>query len=587
MRRNNEEDNSKYYILDSDVMMDISSGTPVAANEETGDEDKQHYSDGFSTKEKNNKPERYKKSSDNPGKKKKIIIISSIAAAVVIALGVTGFVIFNSFNKQINASADEQEFIFNDKTIVSGIDITGKNMEQAKLLLEKNKDKFITPITLSIGVNGETVKLTQSDFSYEFNIEDVLKRAKHDYESGQKPTEDVDGAITYTVTAKVKEESINSNVGKICKDTDTEPKNAYVTDFKPYSDDRFEFAEAQDGCKVDSDDLKQKISTVFVRGESVSTIEAKVEKESADVNAEELSKKLVKLSSYETYSTNTANGTSNMKVSLEACNGSIIDPGEVWSFNGCTGDSNLESNGYKSAHVISDGKLIDGIGGGICQSSSTIYNAAVRANMEIEERYNHKWASNYVPTGLDATIDYPNLDLKLSNPTDFQMFLECKVVGSTLYASFWGVKSGNYDEIHTHNEVSDTGSKSYSVRAWRVYIKDGKEIDREELSKSTYDNDYGVVFIEADNDTRAEDKDVDGLDDSSSSNAESSSLETSDSYRTPSSSSNSSSHTSSSSTPSSKPTEAPSSSHTENPGTEPPVQTDPPVSSEDSVPSES
>lgn len=587
MRRNNEEDNSKYYILDSDVMMDISSGTPVAANEETGDEDKQHYSDGFSAKEKNNKPERYKKSSDNPGKKKKIIIISSIAAAVVIALGVTGFVIFNSFNKQINASAGEQEFIFNDKTIVSGIDITGKNMEQAKLLLEKNKDKFITPITLSIGVNGETVKLTQSDFSYEFNIEDVLKRAKHDYESGQKPTEDVDGAITYTVTAKVKEESINSNVGKICKDTDTEPKNAYVTDFKPYSDDRFEFAEAQDGCKVDSDDLKQKISTVFVRGESVSTIEAKVEKESADVNAEELSKKLVKLSSYETYSTNTANGTSNMKVSLEACNGSIIDPGEVWSFNGCTGDSNLESNGYKSAHVISDGKLIDGIGGGICQSSSTIYNAAVRANMEIEERYNHKWASNYVPTGLDATIDYPNLDLKLSNPTDFQMFLECKVVGSTLYASFWGVKSGNYDEIHTHNEVSDTGSKSYSVRAWRVYIKDGKEIDREELSKSTYDNDYGVVFIEADNDTRAEDKDVDGLDDSSSSDAESSSLETSDSYRTPSSSSNSSSHTSSSSTPSSKPTEAPSSSHTENPGTEPPVQTDPPVSSEDSVPSES
>lgn len=587
MRRNNEEDNSKYYILDSDVMMDISSGTPVAANEETGDEDKQHYLDGFSAKEKNNKPERYKKSSDNPSKKKKIIIISSIAAAVVIALGVTGFVIFNSFNKQINASAGEQEFIFNDKTIVSGIDITGKNMEQAKLLLEKNKDKFITPITLSIGVNGETVKLTQSDFSYEFNIEDVLKRAKHDYESGQKPTEDVDGAITYTVTAKVKEESINSNVGKICKDTDTEPKNAYVTDFKPYSDDRFEFAEAQDGCKVDSDDLKQKISTVFVRGESVSTIEAKVEKESADVNAEELSKKLVKLSSYETYSTNTANGTSNMKVSLEACNGSIIDPGEVWSFNGCTGDSNLESNGYKSAHVISDGKLIDGIGGGICQSSSTIYNAAVRANMEIEERYNHKWASNYVPTGLDATIDYPNLDLKLSNPTDFQMFLECKVVGSTLYASFWGVKSGNYDEIHTHNEVSDTGSKSYSVRAWRVYIKDGKEIDREELSKSTYDNDYGVVFIEADNDTRAEDKDVDGLDDSSSSDAESSSLETSDSYRTPSSSSNSSSHTSSSSTPSSKPTEAPSSSHTENPGTEPPVQTDPPVSSEDSVPSES
>ena len=198
---------------------------------------------------------------------------------------------------------------------------------------------------------------------------------------------------------------------------------------------------------------------------------------------------------------NTEYGTSNMAVSLEACNGSIIDPGEQWSFNECTGDSNLESNGYKSAHVISEGKIIDGIGGGICQASSTIYNAAIRANMEVEERHNHQWASSYVPTGLDATIDYPNLDLVLSNPTDFQMFLECRVDGNTLYASVWGVKSDYWDEIHTRNEVSDKGSKSYTVRAWRIYIKDGKEVDSEELFKSTYDLDYGVVFIEADNDT--------------------------------------------------------------------------------------
>ena len=190
-----------------------------------------------------------------------------------------------------------------------------------------------------------------------------------------------------------------------------------------------------------------------------------------------------------------------MKVALAACNGSVIESGDEWSFNNCTGDSNLESNGYKSAHVISEGKIIDGIGGGICQASSTIYNAAIRANMEVEERHNHQWASSYVPTGLDATIDYPNLDLVLSNPTDFQMFLECRVEGNTLYASVWGVKSDSWDEIHTRNEVSDKGSKTYTVRAWRIYLKDGKEVDSEELFKSTYDLDYGVVFIEADNDT--------------------------------------------------------------------------------------
>ena len=104
---------------------------------------------------------------------------------------------------------------------------------------------------------------------------------------------------------------------------------------------------------------------------------------------------------------------------------------------------------------------------------------------------------------------YPNLDLKLGNPTDCQMFIECKEVGYTLYCSIWGAKPEGYDEIRTHNELGDTGEKSYSVRAWRIYYKDGKEIDREELPKSSYDNDYGVVFSEADNDSQAVDTNVD------------------------------------------------------------------------------
>lgn len=77
--------------------------------------------------------------------------------------------------------------------------------------------------------------------------------------------------------------------------------------------------------------------------------------------------------------------------------------------------------------------------------------------MKVEERYCHKWASSYVPTGLDATIDYGNLDLKLSNPTDYQMFLECKVVDNTLYVSFWGWKSDSYDLIMTRNKAHESG----------------------------------------------------------------------------------------------------------------------------------
>lgn len=256
-----------------------------------------------------------------------------------------------------------------------------------------------------------------------------------------------------------------------------------------------------------SDQLKAAIS----QGVSETRIVAEVETVEAKIQIDDLKKNIEKLASYQTVSTNSANGTENMKISLAACNGSVIEPGATWSFNECTGDSNLESNGYKAAGVIVNGELTSGIGGGICQSSSTIYNAAIRANMDIEERYCHMWASSYVPTGLDATIDYPRLDLKLSNPTEYQMFMECKVVDNTLYVSIWGVKDSSYDEIKTENELTDKGSSRYTVKAWRVYYKDGKEVDREELGSSSYDTDHGYVFISAENDTNDKNTNVDNM----------------------------------------------------------------------------
>ncbi|MEE1262341.1 VanW family protein [Ruminococcus sp.] len=482
MSINNSNQSNDYVVLGNDGLMDISSGTPIAA---------EGYSDGFGAG-----------GPSNPnGGKKKIVIISAVAAAVVVVLGAAGVLLFQNLNKESEAAKQSEEFMFAENTVVSGVDISNRTVKLAKKLLERNEDKFVTPITFDIDVNGKNFQLKEADFTYTYNIDDVLAQIKSDTEKNQLAT-DENGKTTYTITATVVDDSITKNVSKLCEENDSEPKNAYVTDFKPYSENRFSFEEAVNGIKVDAKDLSTKIKDGFSKGNSVSKIAAVTETLKADMDAETLESKLVKLSTYETYSTNTENGTSNMKVALSACNGSVIKPGENWSFNSCTGDSNLESNGYKSAHVISEGKIIDGIGGGICQASSTIYNAAVRANLEIEERHNHQWASSYVPTGLDATIDYPNLDLVLSNPTKYQMFLECRVEGSTLYASFWGVKSDKWDDIHTRNEVTDQGSKSYTVRAWRIYLKDGKEVDSEELFKSTYDLDYGVVFIAADNDTK-------------------------------------------------------------------------------------
>lgn len=447
------------------------------------------------------------------GNKNKIIIIASIAAAVLIAAAVTVFVVFN-INKGSGDAADNtpKVFTFADKTKISGLDISGKTVKEAKAYLEKNKKSFINPVKISVNIAGKTVEMNQNDFEYTYNIDEVLSQVKADADAN-KSTSDKE----YTVKATVTEKSVSEKVQKICDDYNTDAKDAYVTEFHPYEEKRFEFAEAQNGFNIDADNLKSQLNASFTGGQNYVTIDAVTEETKTDVTADFLKKNLVKLASYETYSMNSENGTTNMRVSLQACNGSIIGPGEVWSFNECTGDSNLESNGYKSANVISEGKVTQGIGGGICQSSSTIYNAAIRANMDIEERYCHKWASLYVPTGLDATIDYPNLDLKLLNSSDYQMFLECKLVDSTLYATFWGYQSPDYDEIKTRNEMGDSSGSSYNVKAWRVFYKDGKKVKEEELPSSTYDLENGMTFYSADDDSGATDTNVDNLNDSSSS----------------------------------------------------------------------
>lgn len=480
---------NEYLAFGNEGVVDISAGTPRRVDVKTS---------GGGPQPHNN---------DKKGKTKKTVIAICVTAALVLGLGTGGFFVFS--NMQGSAKEETQavteattapEFVFENDTEISGVRLTGKNMRQAQLLLDLNKQKFIKEIELNIDVNGEKVTLGQQDFDYVYNIEEVLNKAYTDAVNGVK---NVEGKpISYEVTVSVTEESINKNVEEICKKYVTEPKNAYVSAFHPFSDERFEYAEAKAGLRVNEDSLRNQLINAFADGSSEQNLVADTETVEADVQIDDIKGKFVKLASYETYSTNTDDGTTNMKVSLAACNGSIIDPDEIWSFNECTGDSNLAENGYKSASVIVEGKLQEGVGGGICQSSSTIYNAAVRANMKIIERSNHTWASEYVPTGMDATIDYPNLDLQLQNQSDYQMFLECRESDNTLTATIWGIKSGNYDEITVHNSLGETSGNRYYVSASRIYWKDGKEIDREELPSSSYDTKYGVVFEEADNDSQ-------------------------------------------------------------------------------------
>jgi len=132
----------------------------------------------------------------------------------------------------------------------------------------------------------------------------------------------------------------------------------------------------------------------------------------------------------------------NISLSSNAIDGTILLPGDVFSFNEIVGPRST-SAGYKTAPVIFEGELVDGIGGGVCQVSSTIYNSVLKSQLGVVERVNHSIPSTYVPKGLDATVAYGFLDFKFKNTTDFPIYIESFVNKNILTVNIYGHQTNN------------------------------------------------------------------------------------------------------------------------------------------------
>ncbi len=141
------------------------------------------------------------------------------------------------------------------------------------------------------------------------------------------------------------------------------------------------------------------------------------------------------------YSTTVANRSRNQRhnalLSAQKLNGAVIPPGATFSFNQRIGSFSKDS-GYRKAPVSFNGQLINSFGGGVCQTSTTAYNAALHAGLEIVERNRHRFAPNYVPPGLDAAVAYYTIDLKFKNPYTFPVKIQAKIENDRLIVGFFG-----------------------------------------------------------------------------------------------------------------------------------------------------
>ena len=183
------------------------------------------------------------------------------------------------------------------------------------------------------------------------------------------------------------------------------------------------------------------------------------------------------MSKFTTVSTNNSNGTYNMSKALKSFNQVVIQPGQTISFFGIAGPCG-KAEGYLPAGVV--GGI--GYGGGICQASTTLYGAAIRAGLTIIQRRNHSVPSTYVPIGQDAMVNYGSSDLKFRNDFNFPVKLVTYTEGKTLYAEVWGTQPSWYDYII----IDSWWTGSRSAAANRKYIKNGSVVRTEQLPSSYY-----------------------------------------------------------------------------------------------------
>ena len=185
------------------------------------------------------------------------------------------------------------------------------------------------------------------------------------------------------------------------------------------------------------------------------------------------------------YSASNKNRTTNLILASNKINGTVLMPGETFSYNKVVGERTIQA-GYKEAPIYVSGRVEDGIGGGICQITTTLYNAVVYANLDIVERSNHQFVPSYAGPSRDATVVYGAIDFKFKNNRDYPIKITCSVSGGIANFKIWGVKSDNdYDVQITSRTTGTTATAIYS-EAYKILKKNGNVVSTTLLSKDTY-----------------------------------------------------------------------------------------------------
>ncbi len=190
------------------------------------------------------------------------------------------------------------------------------------------------------------------------------------------------------------------------------------------------------------------------------------------------------LSEYSTRYVSNPSRTTNLSLAASKINGTVVMPGEVFSYNKVVGERTIAA-GYKDAAIYVDGQTVDGLGGGICQVTTTLYEAVLYANLEIVERMNHQFVPSYIGAGLDATVVYGSIDFQFKNNRNYPIKILCSVANGTCYFQILGLATPDDCQVQISASSSKTATSINSV-TYKTLLRNGQVISSDVISRDTY-----------------------------------------------------------------------------------------------------
>lgn len=453
-------------------------------------------------------------------KTNKILAILTLCTLIITTIIIAQFIVLdNNFNKTLQ-----------NGTVINGINLSGMSKEDAKFALSKDFTEKAKNFTLEIN-NPETQeswKFNNADFAVNSDIHTILE-ASQDRDILLNNPE-----ATATLISQFNKEGGSINVAfnymfvgldekieKILDKVEIEPINSEIK-FNPDKSKPFDITVSVNGKRVDKTALYNDINAQFLTSNNIN-VDLKFQEEIPTITKEYNENLTKKISTFETNVSDSTGGRKhNVKLALSKFNGFILEPHTQVSFNEIIGEHTIE-NGYKTATIIYNGEFTDGIGGGICQASSTLYNALLKGGVEINEVHKHSLPVRYVPLGLDAMVAEHTADLKFTNTSDYPIYIHTyydeNSVGVDLYSHDLGYTYKTRSE--TISTLDSPGDKiipdidgkysnkvlfkgeyfrisypkdGYEAKAYLQTFKDGELIDEKEIRHEVYQPQKGVVI---------------------------------------------------------------------------------------------